>query len=97
VRGEPVYYSVKSKQLMTGIAGSAPLELENGRLKLQVLIDRTSLEIFGNDGRVSISSCFLPPPSNTFIEAFARGGTAKLLSLEVHQLKSIWPAAAAKE
>jgi len=49
------------------------------------------LEIFANDGRVSITGCFLPPDDNKFLETIAIGGTAKLLSLDIHELNSIWP------
>src|SRR6185295_16699634 len=48
LRGEPVLYNTKTKRLTTGVIGSAPLELENGVLKLHILLDRTSLEIFAN-------------------------------------------------
>jgi fructan beta-fructosidase len=91
LRGEPILYSVKTRQLTTGVIGSAPLELENGLLKLHILLDRTSVEIFANDGRVSITGCFLPPDDNKFIEALAIGGAARLRSLEIHELNSIWP------
>ncbi|HEV8606815.1 MAG TPA: glycoside hydrolase family 32 protein [Tepidisphaeraceae bacterium] len=95
LRGEPVWYSTGNKQIMTGVVGSAPLDLVDGRVNLRILVDRTSLEIFGDDGRVSISSCFLPPPDNTFMETFANRGTARIRSLEIHELKSAWPAPAA--
>jgi sucrose-6-phosphate hydrolase SacC (GH32 family) len=95
IRGEPVTYNVKSKQINTGVLGSAPLELENGRISLRILVDRTSLEIFGNEGRVSLSSCFLPPPDNTILETFAKGGQARIRHMEIRELKSAWPEPAA--
>jgi fructan beta-fructosidase len=79
------------------VLGAAPVELENGVLKLQILLDRTSLEIFANDGRVSISSCFLPPEDNKFLETVAVGGTARIRLLEIHELDSIWPKKPAKQ
>jgi sucrose-6-phosphate hydrolase SacC (GH32 family) len=96
LRGEPILYNTKTKQLTTGVIGSAPLELENGLIKLHVLLDRTSLEIFASDGRVSITGCFLPPDENQFLETVAIGGNAKLRSLDIHELNSIWPKAPAK-
>ena len=96
LRGEPIFYSVKTKRLTTGVIGSAPLDLENGLLKLHILLDRTSLEIFANDGRVSITGCFLPPDDNKFLETVAIGGTARIRSLDIHELNSIWPKAPAK-
>ena len=40
---------------------SAPVSLVDGRLKMRVLVDRTSVEVFANDGATSISACYLPP------------------------------------
>jgi sucrose-6-phosphate hydrolase SacC (GH32 family) len=93
IRGEPVTYSVKEKALTA--LGTAPLAPENGRIKLELLVDRTSIETYGNDGRVSLSSCFLPKLANKDLEVFAQGGTAKIVSLEVHELKPAWPKTAA--
>lgn len=93
VRGEPVVYNVKDAAVSA--LGAAPLAAEDGRVKLELLVDRTSIETYANGGRVSLSSCFLPMQSNKTLEVFAQGGTAKIVSLEVHELKSAWPCASA--
>ena len=64
--------------------------LPDGRIELQILVDRTSLEVFGNGGRVSLSYGVLPKPGETGIRLRARGGTAKIVSLAVHELRPIW-------
>ncbi len=51
VRGEPIRYDVKAATLHC-LGRSAPLEPQDGRIKLHVLVDRTSIEIFANDGRI---------------------------------------------
>jgi fructan beta-fructosidase len=89
VGGETVAYSVKDKKL-SALGGSAPLEPENGRVKIRILADRTSLEVFGNDGRVSLSSCFVPRVREQALGIHAVGGTAKLLSLTIYPLRSAW-------
>jgi sucrose-6-phosphate hydrolase SacC (GH32 family) len=88
IRNQPVSYLVKEKSL-SGL-GSAPLELDNGQLHLTILVDRTSMEVFANDGRVSLTSCFLPQPNDQGISAFAKGGSARLQNLTVYSLKSAW-------
>ena len=88
VRGEPISYSVPDKKLTS--LGTAPLELEHGRLTLHILVDRTSIETFGNNGRVSLTSCFLPKASIHKVEVYAKGGTARIVKLEVNELKSAW-------
>ena len=71
-----------------------PLKPINNRIKLQMLIDRTSYEIFGNDGRIAISSCYVPKTRdasmNTSIKFISSGGQMIIRSLEINELKSIW-------
>ncbi len=90
VRGEAITYSVKDKKLRC-LGKEAPLEPENGRIKIRVLVDRTTLEVFGNEGRVSLTSCFLPRARDKGLEVFAHGGTTQIVSLTAHKLRSAWP------
>ena len=53
------------------------------------VVDRTSAEVFGNDGRVAFSSCFRQDVFN-HISFQTSGGTIRLHSLQVHELKSAW-------
>ena len=89
VRGQKVEYSVAEKRL-TALGRAAPLEPVAGRIKLRILIDRTSVEVFANDGRVQLASCFLPSAENKGLALSATGGTAKVKSLSVWELKSSW-------
>ncbi|MFC1619943.1 glycoside hydrolase family 32 protein [Candidatus Neomarinimicrobiota bacterium] len=85
-----IQYDVNNQTISCGDA-TAMLPPEFNRIKLRALIDRTSVEVFGNDGRISMSSCYLPQnssPGNP--ELFVRGGNARIVSLAVHPLKSIW-------
>ena len=86
VRGEPVVYTVADHRLTA--LGRAPLTLTDGRLRLRVLVDRTSIETFADGGRVSLSSCFLPTADGLSI--VARGGTAHVRSVVVTELRSAW-------
>ena len=60
------------------------------RLVLQLLIDRTSLEIFGNRGELSMSICYLPEAADHPLVFYAEGSPAKVISLAVHELRSAW-------
>jgi len=64
----------------------------NENIKLRILVDRTSLEVFANDGEVSMSSCFLPGDKDTGLELFVKGGDLQVMNLKVRKLKSIWEA-----
>lgn len=72
---------------------TAPLSPIDGQIKLRVLVDRTTIEIFGNDGVISMSNAFVSDPQGfeNPPRAFAEGGQAKLVSWDGFALKSIWP------
>ena len=84
-----VRYLVKEKVLEScgARARAAP---ENNRVQLRVLLDRTSVEAFGNRGLVSISKCMLPNDSKPPLVLSAVGGKAKLNRLTLHTVKSMW-------
>jgi sucrose-6-phosphate hydrolase SacC (GH32 family) len=88
-RGIPIQYNVKDRTL-SSLGKSAPLEPEAGRLKLQILVDRTSIEIFGNDGKITMASCFIPDLENKSLEIYAAGGSSNIVSLTVYELRSAW-------
>ncbi|GAA0583661.1 glycoside hydrolase family 32 protein [Kribbella sandramycini] len=59
----------------------------SGRLRtLRVLIDRTSIEVFANDGEVSVSRCYLPTGAGIVLRSTA----AVQVAVDLHTLRSIW-------
>jgi sucrose-6-phosphate hydrolase SacC (GH32 family) len=88
IRGTPVEYDAAKKTLTSG--KSAPLEPKAGRIKLRILVDRTSIEVFGNDGIVAISRCFLPKPEDQAITLKCEKGACRVLSMKVYEMKSVW-------
>ena len=89
LRGTPLVYNVQDKELHCR-GEKAKLPPINGRIKLHIFVDRTSIEIFANDGRVCMFRCFPLDADNTSLEVFTRGGDTKIRSLNVWPLKSIW-------
>ncbi|MBL7222901.1 MAG: glycoside hydrolase family 32 protein [Candidatus Brocadiae bacterium] len=89
LRGERVHYDVASATV-SSLGTEAPLPLEDGRIRLQILLDRTTVEVFGNDGAISMPTCFLPDPADRGLGVYAEGGEARLVSLEIHRLRSAW-------
>ena len=69
---------------------AAPLVAENGRVRLHIFVDWSSVEVFGGDGQAVITDQIFPMPSSNGLALFANGGTAKLVSLHVWPLRSIW-------
>jgi len=56
-----------------------------------MLVDRTSIDIFGNDGSLYMPTFVFVPADNLSVEIYSKGGSAKINSLEVYQLKSALP------
>ena len=69
--------------------GEAPLAPVNGKIKLRILIDRTTIEVYGNDGEIVITSCFMPKEENKSY-SFTSKGEISIVRAEVHSLKSAW-------
>lgn len=51
----------------------APMEAVNGTIRIQILLDKSSLEVFGNDGERVISTMIYPAENATGIAAFSEG------------------------
>jgi fructan beta-fructosidase len=69
---------------------TAPLAAEDGRVKLHIFVDWSSVEVFGDAGQVCITDQIFPMPSSDGLAVFANGGNARLVSLQIWPLRSIW-------
>lgn len=72
---------------------TAPLALRGGTLRLHVLVDTSSVEVYAQNAsgeQVVLTDQVFPDPSSTGVDAFATGGTATVSSLHAWQLNSIW-------
>ena len=68
----------------------APLKLNHQRLKLQVFVDTSSIEVFANDGEIAITSLLFPSEGSKELLLFSNEGTTKVLDVTVTELDSIW-------
>ena len=89
IRAIQVLYDIGRQKVYCG-GKVGPLEPVNNKVKFHLLIDRASLEVFANDGLLSMSSCMLPADDNKSIGVFCMGGQVKMDSLTVWELNSIW-------
>jgi fructan beta-fructosidase len=69
---------------------TAPLKADNNRIQLHFFLDTSSLEVFANDGRISMTERIFPSEEGEGISLFTEGGSVDLISLDVWNLKSIW-------
>lgn len=67
-----------------------PLKPVDGRITVQVLLDRPMMEVCGNRGRVFLTASREHTGAISSITAFAEGGAAKLIELQAFELESIW-------
>ncbi len=91
IHGVPVTYDVDEEELRCQDR-TVPLASSQGRIRLRVLVDRLALEIFAGDGAIYMPMKAVAKPDDKSLELYAKGGTAQIRSLEVHELRSIWPA-----
>jgi len=69
----------------------APLTLDgDGRVRLQILVDRGSIEVFAGDGRVALAEGVLLPVGDKPLILYGPRGTARLESFDLWTLRSIW-------
>ncbi|SAK49814.1 glycoside hydrolase family 32 protein [Caballeronia ptereochthonis] len=78
--GEANFSSAFSKQHIVN------LPLEHGRLKLEIIVDRGSIEVFANGGRVALTDLIFPPRDADRIAVFSEGGSATFGELTVTRL-----------
>ena len=101
INGFPVTYKVKENLLIGGegkegnefSAGEtvATLKPIDGKIRLRMLVDRPSVEIYANDGLVYMPMQAVRNLNNKSLKVYAKGGSAHIQKLTVHELKRIWP------
>jgi fructan beta-fructosidase len=89
IRGLSVVYNVSKQELTCGDRHAA-LKLADGKLRLRLLVDRMSVDVFGNDGRCYMPMQFRPAEDDRALTLYAKGGEAKITTLQVRELNSAW-------
>jgi levanase/levanbiose-producing levanase len=65
---------------------SAPLVLDDGVLKLQIVVDHCSVEVFAQGGAVVLTDLIFPESGHLENRVSAEGGPATILKLAVSTL-----------
>lgn len=95
INGLPVSYNKNENMLSCG-EKEAKLKPVDGKIRLRILIDRVSAEVFANDGRLYMPirksglSTLDEKIINPGLSIFTKGGDTMIHSLTIHELKSIW-------
>ena len=67
-----------------------PISLKHGIVALRILLDRVSIEVFADDGRVVCQQAILPSDDNFTLAISSRGGPACVRSLDCWRMSSVW-------
>jgi fructan beta-fructosidase len=68
-------------------AHTVTLEPVNHEIRLHLLVDRSSVEVFSEDGLISMTESIFPNASSLGVQLFAEGGQVIVSTLEIDQLK----------
>ena len=91
LRGVKISYDALKEEISINDI-KTQLKLENGQIKLQIFVDRTSIEVYGNGGMIYLPLINMMPQNNHSYGIIAVQGNSEVKSLKVHELKSIWDA-----
>jgi len=86
LRGLKMSYDVAKQQFLYEDSPLAAPPVD-GKVKLRVLMDRGSIELFANDGAAVATHFALPDPKNRSISLSGQGS----VSLIINELRSSWP------
>jgi sucrose-6-phosphate hydrolase SacC (GH32 family) len=88
INGVDLVYNSKTQELNC-LNLNAKLNPVNGKIRLEILVDRTSIEIFANDGIVYMPISKILVNSKKSIDIICTGDT-KIYKTEIFELNSAW-------
>ena len=97
IRGQLARFDWKKRELtftkpgnkVMGDGGTVPLPTTD-QIAVQMIIDKTSMEVFINGGQTSASFCYLPDGHIHVFELTNWYGDQRIEKFELHELASIW-------
>ena len=63
-----------------------PLSAESGKITLHIFLDRCSVEVFGNDGRTTLTDLIFPRESGKQMDLYSDGGPIENVQLDIWTL-----------
>jgi sucrose-6-phosphate hydrolase SacC (GH32 family) len=87
--GTDITYDVK-RQILSVLGCNIPLKPISNKIKFEILVDQSSIEIFLNDGRTVISNCFTPLDGASGSILYTNGGELGIDHMVVFDMESMW-------
>ena len=85
LNGFEIEYDARHNRL-----NDAFLDIENGKICLEILMDRTSVEIYANHGRLYLSDPHTSVDHPKQLRLYSLWGDVHLSNLQIYELESIW-------
>ncbi len=60
----------------------------DGTIRMRLFVDRSVVEVFGNDGQVVLADTIFPSENSQGLALFTQGGEVLLQSLEIYRMNS---------
>lgn len=89
INGKQIKYNRDSLQLTCG-EQKAKLNPVDDKIRMRILVDRVSIEIFANDGKIYMPIRAISTQDEKGIEVYTSGGNTTVSSIKVVELRSIW-------
>ncbi|MGB0839054.1 MAG: glycoside hydrolase family 32 protein [Chitinophagales bacterium] len=68
----------------------APRLVRSRKTDFHLLLDRSSVELFADNGAVVMTECFFPNEDYNQMKLYTKGGNITLQSVQIQELKRIW-------
>ncbi len=62
----------------------------DGIIRLRILVDRSTIEVFANHGQTVFSSIVFPDAASRRMSLYTEGGNVQVVSLKVNRMNSVW-------
>jgi len=87
--GTEILYNVQ-RGTLTVLGTTVPLMPIDNKIKLEILLDRSSIEIYANDGQTVVSNCFTPNEGSDGVILYTNGGELEVTKLDIYKMNSAW-------
>jgi fructan beta-fructosidase len=89
LRGVSIVYDVANQKLSC-LGNQSVVVPQDGKISLHLFVDRRSVDIFGDQGRLYMPMACAISPQNHSLKLSCNGGIAQIEALRVYELKSAW-------
>jgi fructan beta-fructosidase len=89
IKSNELYIAHNADGLITGTVETLTVKPADNKIKLELLVDKSSLEVFANNGEKVITTLIFPDKNATQLSVFAKAGEVKIDSLKIWDLNNL--------